>query len=149
MPLAPLGSLHAFLHECAGTVTAAAAAAESARGRGLGVLRRGLSGTVPPSGGFVGGAGGGGAGGGGGAVGGARAGGGDSGRGRDERHPRLSAGLKAAMAFDVARGMLHLHENGFLHGALKPKNVLVSVVILAGVGGRGGGGASDDHACPV
>ncbi|CAN0278460.1 unnamed protein product, partial [Scytosiphon promiscuus] len=40
-------------------------------------------------------------------------------------HPHLSAGMKAAMAFDVAKGMLHLHENGFLHGALKPKNVLV------------------------
>ncbi|CAN0594649.1 unnamed protein product, partial [Laminaria digitata] len=38
---------------------------------------------------------------------------------------QLSAGEKAAMAFDVARGMLHLHENGFLHGALKSKNVMV------------------------
>lgn len=52
-------------------------------------------------------------------------------------HPHLSAGMKAAMAFDVARGMLHLHENGFLHGGLKPKNVLV--------GGRAGGGLLEVH----
>lgn len=40
-------------------------------------------------------------------------------------YARLSAGEKVAMAFDVARGMLHLHSHGFLHGSLKSKNVMV------------------------
>lgn len=66
------------------------------------------------------------------------------------------------MAFDVARGMLHLHENGFLHGALKPKNILVGFPVflkgnsvnagmcIAGGGGLGkewSGGGSIDSCC--
>lgn len=129
MPLAPFGSLHAFLHE--GAANRAAAEAMSARDRGGGVLRRGalkrsssIGNGVSPGGGDGGGGAGSapGAGGGGGGA--------DDGKGRrhqQQLHPHLSAAMKAAMAFDVARGMLHLHENGFLHGALKPKNVLVRV----------------------
>lgn len=125
MPLAPFGSLDAFLHH--GAANASGVETLATRDRGGGVLRRaGLARSSSISNGLPGGGGAG------------AAGGGDDGNeGRRPRRPHLSAALKAAMAFDVARGMLHLHENGFLHGALKPKNVLVCG---AGLGGRRGGG---------
>ena len=130
MPLAPFGSLHAFLHQ--GAANAPDSETVATRDRGGGVLRRGLvrsssiGNSVPASNGGDDGWGGGGqAGAGAGAAAAGVAGGGDDRRGRRKRHPHLSAALKAAMAFDVAKGMLHLHENGFLHGTLKPKNVLV------------------------
>lgn len=55
---------------------------------------------------------------------------GSAGRGGGGAGRSLSGGEKAAMAFDVARGMLHLHENGFLHGSLKCKNVMVSETMM-------------------
>eukprot|EP00903_Cladosiphon_okamuranus_P017406 g16030.t3 len=131
MPLAPFGSLHAFLHEGVASPAAAGTMGMTDRAAG-GVLRRGLSRSSSIGNGMSGGGGGGGGGWGGGQGGGAGATGGAAGRhgekgtgGVGGGRPHLSAALKAAMAFDVARGMLHLHEKGFLHGALKPKNVLV------------------------
>lgn len=143
MPLAPFGSLHAFLHQ--GAANAPASGTMATRDRGGGVLRRGLvrsssiGNSVPASNGGGDGWGGGGqAGAGAGAAAAGAAGGGDDRRGGRKRHPHLSAALKAAMAFDVAKGMLHLHENGFLHGALKPKNVLVGAC-TGGLVALGGG----------
>lgn len=124
MPLAPFGSLYAFLHG-GGT------AADSMRGHG-GVLRRGLSRTGSTNSflGIGGGGGGGGGVGGGGGGGGGRGGGGRGaagGAGGGAGRAPLSAAEKAAMAFDVARGMLHLHENGVVHGGLKTTNVMVGL----------------------
>lgn len=89
MPLAPHGSLHAFLH---GGPRALPEMRAQAR-----VLRRSSSIGSPSS----------------------------SAGGSSDANHTLSAAEKAAMAFDVARGMLHLHSNGFLHGSLKCKNVMV------------------------
>lgn len=130
MPLAPHGSLYALLHHGSGGgggssgIGSGSDPSEASRGgsRHGGVLRRGisrsgsvLSHSVVGSSSQAAGSGGGGRSDGNGCD-------GTGGRGRS----RLSAVEKAAMAFDIARGMLHLHDNGFLHGALKSKNVLVS-----------------------
>lgn len=132
MPLAPHGSLYALLHHGSGEgsgssgIGSGSDPSEASRGgsRHGGVLRRGISRSSSVLGHSVIGPSSQAAGSGGGSGAGSDSNGGDGtgGRGR----ARLSAAEKAAMAFDIARGMLHLHDNGFLHGALKSKNVLVS-----------------------
>lgn len=126
MPLAPHGSLYALLHHGSGGGGGSSGndPSEATRGgsRHGEVLRRGISRSSSVLnhsmvGSFSQAAG---------SGGGRSDSNGCNGTGGGGR-ARLSAAEKAAMAFDIARGMLHLHDNGFLHGSLKSKNVLVRV----------------------